>query len=128
MPPGIGGAPAFRSSAQIHGKPIATCAVGGMTVSLYGDLHNGQIQMLVRFTDSSGQLKDVGEVKTDLCRNMLDRVIHSRSDVTKTNTQGAYRAKIQPQMGGYWAMKLSWQGPAGEGQVEIPVRWSRLDG
>jgi len=116
------------SSAQIHGKPIATCAVGGMTVSLYGDLHNGQIQMLVRFTDSSGQLKDVGEVKTDLCRNMLDRVIHSRSDVTKTNTQGAYRAKIQPQMGGYWAMKLSWQGPAGEGQVEIPVRWSRLDG
>ena len=74
------------SSAQIHGKPIATRAVGGMIVSLYGDLHNGQIQMLVRFTDSSGQLKDVGEVKTDLCRNMLDRVIHSRSDVTKTNT------------------------------------------
>ena len=127
MPPGIGGAPAFRVVPKFTANRLLP-AQSAVTVSLYGDLHNGQIQMLVRFTDSSGQLKDVGEVKTDLCRNMLDRVIHSRSDVTKTNTQGAYRAKIQPQMGGYWAMKLSWQGPAGEGQVEIPVRWSRLDG
>jgi hypothetical protein len=24
-------------------------------------------------------------------------------------------------MGGDWVVKLSWQGPAGDGQVEIPV-------
>jgi YtkA-like len=109
------------SAAQIQGEPIATRTVGDLIVSLYGDLHNGQSEVLVRFTDSSGQPKDVGEVKTDLSMNMPGMVMHSGSDVTKTNQPGVYRAKLQPQMGGDWAVKLSWQGPAGEGQVEIPV-------
>jgi hypothetical protein len=109
------------SAAQIQGEPIATRTVDDLTVSLYGDLHNGQSEVLVRFTDSSGQPKDVGEVKTELSMNMPGMVMHSGSDVTKTSTPGVYRAKVQPQMGGDWAVKLSWQGPAGEGQVEIPV-------
>jgi Cu(I)/Ag(I) efflux system membrane protein CusA/SilA len=109
------------SAAQIQGEPIATRTVGDLTVSLYGDLHNGQSEVLVRFTDSSGQPQDVGEVKTELSMNMPGMVMHSGSDVTKTGTPGLYRAKLQPQMGGDWAVKLSWQGPAGEGQVEIPV-------
>jgi hypothetical protein len=53
--------------------------------------------------------------------NTPGMVMHSGSDVTKTNTTGVYQAKLQPQMGGDWAVKLSWHGPAGEGQVEIPV-------
>jgi hypothetical protein len=88
---------------------------------LYGDLHNGQSEVLVRFTDSSGQPKDVGEVKTDLSMNMPGMLMNSGGEVSKTNTPGVYRAKLKPQMGGDWAVKLSWQGPAGEGQVEIPV-------
>jgi copper/silver efflux system protein len=108
-------------TAQIQGEPIATRTVGDLTVSLYGDLHNGQSEVLVRFTDASGQPKDVGEVKTDLSMNMPGMVMHPGSDVTKTSTPGVYRAKLQPQMGGDWVAKLSWQGPAGEGQVEIPV-------
>lgn len=67
------------------------------------------------------QPKDVGEVKTDLSMDMPGMVMHSGSDVTKTSTPGVYRAKLQPQMGGDWVVKLSWKGPAGEGQVEIPV-------
>jgi copper/silver efflux system protein len=112
-----------RSSniAQIQGEPIATRTVGELTISLYGDLHNGQSEVLVRFTDSSGQPKDVGEVKTDLAMNMPGMVMNSGGDVTKVVTPGVYRVKLQPQMGGDWVVKLSWQGPAGEGQVEIPV-------
>jgi YtkA-like len=53
--------------------------------------------------------------------NMPGMVMHSGSDVAKTSTPGTYRAKIQPQMAGDWAVKLSWNGPAGEGQVDIPV-------
>jgi copper/silver efflux system protein len=109
------------SVAQIQGQPIATRTVGDLTVSLYGDLHNGQNEVLVRFTDSSGQPKNVGEVKTDLSMNMPGMVMNSGGDVTKTSTPGVYRAKLQPQMGGDWVVKLSWQGPTGEGQVEIPV-------
>jgi Cu(I)/Ag(I) efflux system membrane protein CusA/SilA len=107
--------------AQIQGEPITTRTVGELTVSLYGDLRNGQGEVLVRFTDSNGQPKDVGEVKTDLAMNMPGMVMNSGGDVTKTATPGVYRAKLQPQMGGDWVVKLSWRGPAGEGQVEIPV-------
>jgi hypothetical protein len=53
--------------------------------------------------------------------NMPGMVMNSGGEVTRTNTAGVYRAKLQPQMGGDWVVKLSWQGPAGEGQVEIPV-------
>ena len=76
---------------------------------------------MVRFMDSTGQAKDVGDVKTDLNMNMPGMVMNSGSEGTKTNTPGVYRAKIQPQMGGDWIMKLYWHGPAGDGEVEIPV-------
>jgi YtkA-like len=108
-------------TAQIQGEPIATRTVGDLTISIYGDLRSGQSEVLVRFTDANGQPKDVGEVKTDLSMNMPGMQMHSGSDVTETSTPGVYRAKLQPQMGGDWAVKLSWQGPAGESQVEIPV-------
>lgn len=108
-----------QGTAQIQGEPIATRTVGDLTMSLYGDLHNGQSEVLVRFTDSGAQPKDVGEVKTNL--NMPGMVMNSGGEVIKTSMPGDYRAKLQPQMGGDWVVKLSWQGPAGEGQVEIPV-------
>jgi len=109
------------SAAQIQGEPMATRTVDELTISLYGDLHNGQSEVLVRFTDPGGQPKDVGEVKTNLNMNMPGMVMNSGGEVTKTSTPGVYHAKLQPQMGGDWVVKLSWQGPAGEGQVEIPV-------
>ncbi len=110
-----------RSAVQIQGKPIATGTSGELTINLYGDLHNGQSEVIVRFTDSSGQTRDVGKVESDLSMNMPGMDMHSGSDVTKTNMPGVFRAKLQPQMGGDWVMKLSWQGPAGQGEVEIPV-------
>jgi hypothetical protein len=109
------------SATQIQGEPIATRTVGELTISLYGDLHNGKSEVLVKFADANGQAKDVGEVKTDLSMNMPGMVMNSGGDVSKTSTPGVYRMKLQPRMGGDWVVKLSWQGPAGEGQVEIPV-------
>ena len=44
----------------------------------YGDLHNGQSEVLVRFTDPNDQPKDVADVKTDLTMNMLGMVMNSR--------------------------------------------------
>jgi Cu(I)/Ag(I) efflux system membrane protein CusA/SilA len=109
------------ANSEIQGQPIAARTVGDLTISLYGDLHNGQSEILIQFKDESGQPKDVGEVKSDLGMNMPGMVMHSGSDVAKTSTPGVYRAKIQPQMAGDWAVKLSWKGPAGDEQVEIPV-------
>jgi hypothetical protein len=48
-------------------------------------------------------------------------VMNSGSDVTKTGTPGVYRVKLRPQKAGDWMIKLSWQGPAGQGQAETPV-------
>jgi Cu(I)/Ag(I) efflux system membrane protein CusA/SilA len=109
------------NAAQIQGPSLATRTVGDLTVSVFGYLHDGQSEVLVRFTNSSGQPQDVGEVRTDLSMNMPGMVMHSGSDVTKTSIPGVYRAKLQPQMGGDWVLKLSWQGSAGTDQIEIPV-------
>ena len=111
-----------QSSSQVQSEPFVTRAVGQLFISLYGDLHNAQSEVIVRFRDSNGQLKDVGEVKTDLSMNLPGGIVmHSRSDVSKTSTAGIYRAKLQPQMAGDWVVNLSWKGAAGEGQVEMPV-------
>ncbi|MBV9875550.1 MAG: CusA/CzcA family heavy metal efflux RND transporter [Verrucomicrobia bacterium] len=107
--------------AHIEGAPIATRTAGDLTISLYGDLHNGPSEVLVRFTDSTGQPKDVGEVRTNLAMDMPGMVMNSGGEVTKTDTPGLYRAKLRPEMGGDWVAKLSWRSPTGEGQVEIPV-------
>jgi copper/silver efflux system protein len=109
------------SSAQIQDEPIATGTADSLTIGIYGDLHNGQSEVLVRFTDANGQPKDVGDVRTDLNMNMTGMVMNSGGDVTKTGSPGVYRVKLRPEMGGDWVVKLSWKGPAGEGQVEIPV-------
>jgi Cu(I)/Ag(I) efflux system membrane protein CusA/SilA len=109
------------NAAQIEGPSLATRTVGDLTIRVFGDLHNGQSEVVVRFTNSSGQPQDVGEVRTDLSMNMPGMVMHSGSDVTKTGIPGVYRAKLQPQMGGDWVLKLSWQGSAGTEQIEIPV-------
>jgi hypothetical protein len=109
------------TTAQVQGEPIATRTVGELTISVYGDLHSGASEVVVRFTDSSGQPKDVGEVKTGLTMNMPGMVMNSGGQVTKTSTAGVYRAKLQPQMGGDWVLKLSWQGLGGQSQVEIPM-------
>jgi YtkA-like len=108
-------------SVEIRGNPIATRIVGDLVISIYGDLHNGPSEVLVRLTDAQGQPKDVGEVKTDLMMNMPGMIMNPGSDVTKTGRPGVYRVKLRPQMAGDWVIKLSWQGPAGQGQVEIPV-------
>jgi len=110
------------STAQIQGEPIATRTADELTVSLFGDLRSGQTEVLVRFTDSSGQPKDVGEVKADMSMNMPGMTMNSGGDVAKTTTPGVYRAKLRPQMGGDWVLKLSWRGSAGTGQIEIPVQ------
>jgi copper/silver efflux system protein len=112
-----------RSSSidQIQSEPIATRTTDGLTIGIYGNLHNGQSEVLVRFTDAQGGPKDVGDVRTDLNMNMPGMVMNSGGDVTKTGSPGVYRVKLKPEMGGDWVVKVSWKGPAGEGQVEVPV-------
>jgi hypothetical protein len=73
-----------------------------LTIRIYGDLHNGQSEVLVRFTDPNGQPKDVGDVKTDRTMNMPGMVMNSGGDVNKTSTPGLYRVNLKPLVGGDW--------------------------
>ena len=92
---------------RIDGPPIAARTVDDLTISLYGDLHNGQSEVLARFTDSTGHPKDVGEVRTNLTMDMPGMVMNSGGEVTKTTTPGIYKVKLQPQMSGDWVVNLS---------------------
>jgi hypothetical protein len=49
-----------RRPLRLQGEPILTRTTGDLTVSLCGDLHNRQSEVLVRFIDAKGQPKEVG--------------------------------------------------------------------
>ena len=54
-----------RTICDPHGR-----LTNGLIMSLYRRLDNAQSEVIVRFRDSNGQPKDVGEVKTDLSTNL----------------------------------------------------------
>jgi hypothetical protein len=52
-------------------------------------------------------------------------VMNSGGYVSKTNTPGVYRMKLQAQTGGDWVAKLSWQGQASSGVgFRIAMDWT----
>ena len=103
------------------GPPLAQRTVGPLTVSAFGALRGGSSEVWVEFKDGEGQPKEVGTVRAELSMNMPGMVMRAGGDVQKTGTPGLYRAKLQPLMGGDWVLRVSWDGPAGPGQADLPV-------
>jgi len=109
------------TSAAVQTAPIATQTVNDLTVKLYGDVRSGQSEVLIEFSDASGKLVDVGNVKFELNMNMPGMQMNEGATIQSTGGPGRYRAKIKVGMTGDWTGKISYDGPRGRGQTTITL-------
>jgi nitrogen fixation protein FixH len=108
------------------GKVIKTAPVGNLTATLSnstGQLKQGDQEVMLSFTDSSGKPVDVGAVSLNFhipamggMAAMNDAVIF-----TTTGTSGVYRGKVNIGMAGEWQAQLAYEGPAGTGKTTFSV-------
>jgi len=107
-------------------KIIKSAKSGDMTVtfaSAGGDLKNGENELMISFTDASGNPVDVGAVSLNFHMPAMGAMaeMNDRATLTTTETPGKYRAQVNIEMRGTWEAQISYQGPQGTGQVSMTV-------
>jgi len=108
------------------GKVIKTVTVDGLTATLSsstGQLKQGEQEVTLAFTDSSGRPVDVGAVSLNLHMAQMGTMsaMTDAATFTTTNTPGVYRGKVNIEVGGEWQAQLAYEGPAGKGKVTFSV-------
>ena len=108
------------------GKPIATTTVNNLTATLSnntGQLKQGQQDVMLAFTDSSGKPVDVGAVSLNLHMPAMGGMAAMNDAVTftTTSTPGVYSGKVNVSMAGEWQGQLAYEGPAGTGKATFSV-------
>lgn len=109
------------------GKVIKSAPAGNnLTVELStasGLFKQGEEEFFLTFKDSSGKPVDVGAVAVNFYMPAMATtpVMNNSAPLTTTNTPGVYRGKVRNEMGGEWQAQITYDGPAGKGQVTIPV-------
>ena len=112
------------SARKITSPPFATQTVDDLTVKLMapaGQLQKGDNNVLIEFSNSDGQLVDVGDVNFTIDMNMPGMMMQGGGPAQKTETTGQYRAKVRADMAGDWSAKISFDGPHGRGQQSFSV-------
>src|SRR5262245_32101889 len=102
------------------GKPIATTTINNLTVTLSnstGQLKQGQQELMLAFTDASGNAVDVGAVSLNFHMPAMGSMVSMNDAVTltTTNTPGVYNGKVNVPMAGEWQGQLAFEGSAGKG-------------
>ncbi len=116
-----------ESSSDIPtGKPIASVSVNSLTATLSnstGQLKQGDQQMTLAFTDSSGKPVDVGAVSLNFHMPAMGGMAAMNDAVTftTTGTPGIYSGKVNIGMTGEWQGQLAYEGPAGKGKTTFSV-------
>ena len=109
------------------GKVIKSSpAENGLTVSLAtsdGVLRHGNSQFTLSFADASGKPVDVGAVALTFHMPQMGTMaeMNDQAAFTTTATPGVYNGKVQIQIAGEWQTKITYDGPAGRGQVVFPI-------
>lgn len=101
-------------------------AENGLTVSLAtadGVLRHGNSQFMLTFADASGKPVDVGAVALTFHMPQMGTMaeMNDQASFTTTATPGIYNGKVQIQVAGEWQTKITYDGPAGRGQVTFPI-------
>ena len=86
-----------------------------------GQLQKGDNNVLIEFSNSDGQLVDVGDVSFTIDMNMPGMMMQGGGPAQKTETTGQYRANVKADMSGDWNAKISFDGPQGQRQQTFPV-------
>jgi hypothetical protein len=108
------------------GKPIATVTVNNLTATLSnstGQLKQGDQEVTLAFTDSSGKPVDVGAVSLNFHMPAMGSMAAMNDAVTftTTGTPGVYSGKVNISMAGEWQGQLAYEGSAGKGKATFSV-------
>ncbi len=88
-----------------------------------GQLKQGDQEVMLSFTDSSGKPVDVGAVSLNFHMPAMGGMAAMNDAValTTTDTPGVYRGKVNIGMAGEWQAQLAYEGPAGTGKTSFSV-------
>jgi len=108
------------------GKTIKSITIGNLTATLSnstGQLKQGEQEVMLAFTDSSGKPVDVGAVSLNFHMAQMGTMsaMTDAATFTTTNTPGVYRGKVNIEVGGEWQAQLAYEGPAGKGKTTFSV-------
>jgi hypothetical protein len=108
------------------GKSIKAVTVNSLTAMLSnstGQLKQGDQELMLSFTDSSGKPVDVGAVSLNFHMPAMGGMAAMNDAVsfTTTDTPGVYRGKVNIGMAGEWQAQLAYEGPAGTGKTSFSV-------
>ena len=109
------------------GKAIKSAPAGNnLTVSLAtadGVLKHGNAEFTITFADAAGKPIDVGAVALTFHMPQMGTMaaMTDSATFTTTETPGVYRAKAVIETAGEWQVKVTYEGPKGNGQASFPV-------
>jgi hypothetical protein len=105
---------------------IVAAPGNGLTASLSnskGYLSEGPNEFTLDFRNAQGEPVEVGAITLYFDMPAMGSMPYMRNDatLTTTTTPGVYRGAVTLEMKGTWQSKLSYQGPAGSGELEFTV-------
>ena len=108
------------------GKPLASVTINNLIATLSnstGQLKQGQQDITLAFTDSSGKPVDVGAVSLNFHMPAMGGMAAMNEAVTftTTSTPGVYSGKVNLGMAGEWQAQLAYEGAAGTGKATFSV-------
>ena len=109
-----------------RGKVIKTATAGNLTATLSnstGQLKQGDQEVMLDFTDSSGKAVDMGAVSLNFHMAQMGPMaeMNDATTFTTTGTPGIYRGKVNIEVAGEWQGQLAYEGPAGSGKSTFTV-------
>ena len=107
-------------------KVIKSTKAGDLTVTLMsasGDLRNGENELVLSFTDASGNPVDAGAASLNFHMPAMGTMaeMNGRATLTTTESPGRYRAQVDIEMKGTWEAQIKYEGPRGSGQANMSV-------
>jgi YtkA-like len=120
------GASCGTKTGSNSGKVIKTMPVENLTATLSnstGQLKQGDQEVMLAFTDSSGKPVDVGAVSLNFHMPAMGGMaaMNDAATFTTIGTPGSYRGKVNIGMAGEWQGQLAYEGPAGNGKTTFSV-------
>ena len=108
------------------GTVIKTVTVDSLTATLSnatGQLKQGDQEVTLEFTDSSGKTVDVGALSLNFHMPAMGGMAAMNDAVTftTTGTPGVYRGTVNIGMAGEWQAQLAYEGPVGKGKTTFSV-------
>ncbi len=108
-------------------KIIKSTKSGDMTVAIAsatGDLKVGDNDLMLSFTDASGNLVDVGAASLTFHMPAMGAMaeMNDKAELTTSDTPGKYRAQVKIEMTGTWEARIAYQGSRGQGQATMNVQ------